>query len=367
MKKGLFILVLTMLGVACSSSSDNPDNKTDDTFDRSKILTNVADNIIIPSFKEFKNKVVDLKTKSSAFTNSPTQSTLDNLRTSWYNAYKSWQYVAMFNIGKAEELEFVNFINIYPVSKADIESNITNGGYDFTHPNNHDAQGFPALDFLLHGTGVNDTEILEKYTTNSKAANYKKYVTDVVQKINETAVAVVNDWEGTYREKFVTSTGNTATSSLNKFVNDYIFYYEKRLRAVKIGIPAGNFSSTVLPEKVEAFYKKTISKELALESLFAVKALFNGTYFKSSTEGSSFKAYLNALNKNDLATKINAQFDAAKAQINTLNSNFNQQIADDNTKMTKAYDELQKAVVLLKVDMLQAFNVNVDYVDADGD
>ena len=35
--------------------------------------------------------------------------------------------------------------------------------------------------------------------------------------------------------------------------------------------------------------------------------------------------------------------------------------------MTKAYDELQKAVVLLKVDMLQAFNVNVDYVDADGD
>ena len=35
--------------------------------------------------------------------------------------------------------------------------------------------------------------------------------------------------------------------------------------------------------------------------------------------------------------------------------------------MTRAYDELQKAVVLLKVDMLQAFSVNIDYVDADGD
>jgi hypothetical protein len=35
--------------------------------------------------------------------------------------------------------------------------------------------------------------------------------------------------------------------------------------------------------------------------------------------------------------------------------------------MTNAYDELQKVVILLKVDMLQAFNVNVDYVDADGD
>ena len=35
--------------------------------------------------------------------------------------------------------------------------------------------------------------------------------------------------------------------------------------------------------------------------------------------------------------------------------------------MTKSYDELQKAVVLLKVDMLQAFSINIDYVDADGD
>ncbi len=35
--------------------------------------------------------------------------------------------------------------------------------------------------------------------------------------------------------------------------------------------------------------------------------------------------------------------------------------------MLTAYDELQKAVVLLKVDMLQALNIQVDFVDADGD
>ena len=42
-------------------------------------------------------------------------------------------------------------------------------------------------------------------------------------------------------------------------------------------------------------------------------------------------------------------------------------IYEDNTKMTNAYDALQTVVVLLKVDMLQAFNISVDYVDADGD
>ena len=55
------------------------------------------------------------------------------------------------------------------------------------------------------------------------------------------------------------------------------------------------------------------------------------------------------------------------SKINNLSNNFSNQINTDNTKMTKAYDELQKAVVLLKVDMLQAFSINIDYVDADGD
>jgi len=35
--------------------------------------------------------------------------------------------------------------------------------------------------------------------------------------------------------------------------------------------------------------------------------------------------------------------------------------------MLSTYDGLQKNVVLLKVDMLQALNINVDFVDADGD
>ncbi len=35
--------------------------------------------------------------------------------------------------------------------------------------------------------------------------------------------------------------------------------------------------------------------------------------------------------------------------------------------MLASYDELQRLVVLFKVDMVQAFDVTIDYVDADGD
>ena len=47
---------------------------------------------------------------------------------------------------------------------------------------------------------------------------------------------VLNAWKGNYRATFINSTDNTASSDFNMLVNDIIFYYEKGLRANKIGI-----------------------------------------------------------------------------------------------------------------------------------
>ena len=150
-------------------------------------------------------------------------------------------------------------------------------------------------------------------------------------------------------------------------MNDFIYYYEKGLRANKVGIPAGNFSATALPEKVEAYYKRTISKELLQEAIAAVEDFFKGKAYNSTAQGIGFKGYLSSLNREDLINEIETQLGVAKTQINSLDANFYTQITTNNTEMTKAYDELQKVVVLFKVDMLQAFSVSVDYIDADGD
>ena len=139
------------------------------------------------------------------------------------------------------------------------------------------------------------------------------------------------------------------------------------MRANKFGIPAGVFSTDPLPETVEAFYNQEVSKELALEALTAVQNTFNGTYYASSASGESFEAYLIDLERSDLSTTINSRFDDARAKINVLEDNFYSQVNTDNSKMTEAYDALQLVVVSLKVDMVQAFNISIDYVDADGD
>lgn len=150
-----------------------------------------------------------------------------------------------------------------------------------------------------------------------------------------------------------------------------MFYYEKFLRAGKVGIPAGVFSGTALPDLVEARYAGDVSKELLLASLDAFQDFFNGKAFSSSTAGPSISTYLDELDsrKGDqlLSVAINQQFDLARTRILELDENLASLIQSDLPKVLSVYDELQKNVVLLKVDMMQALSVNVSYVDADGD
>lgn len=366
MIKRVFIFFVSVAFFFSCTSTEPGEEIVTDTFDRAAMLTNIADNIIIPAYDDFSSKMTTLKTAGDTFINNANQTNLEALRTSWLAAYTVWQQVEMFNIGKAEDLQYSFYMNVYPLNASDVEENISNDDYDLNNVNNRDAQGFPALDYLLYGIADTDANILVKYTTDTNAVGYKKYITTTLNQMNTLTEQVVTDW-GIYRDEFVASTSNTATSAVNKLINDYIYYYEKGLRANKIGIPVGNFSSTALPEKVEGYYSSLFSKELALEALNAVENLFEGKHYNSSTIGIGFSDYLIELEREDISTSIMNQNTVVKTQINTLNASFYEQINTNDIAMLKTYDELQKVVVLLKVDMLQAFNISVDYVDADGD
>lgn len=373
-----FFLGLICLGfiVACSSSSsDDGPTGGNDNFDRAALLTNVADNIIIPAFEDLQTKQSALDVARGNFVNDMSQSNLDALSDAWLEAYKVWQYVEMFNIGKAEGIDntnfigFVSFFNIYPLEVSDIENGAQTGNYDLTTGNYHDGQGFPALDFLIHGRADSDAAALDKFTTNSKKEGYVTYLDNVVARMNTLTNRITDDWKNSYRDTFVANLSSSSTGSISKIVNDFVFYYERGLRANKIGIPAGNFSNEPLPNKVEAFYKKDVSKLLALEALTAVEDFFNGKTYNGSSTGESFKTYLEALDRSDLASTITTKFNNARQKLEDLDDSFYNQINVDNTKMTQAYDALQTVVVSLKVDMMGVFQVTLDegFVDSDGD
>ncbi|MEM6799850.1 MAG: imelysin family protein, partial [Bacteroidota bacterium] len=359
MKKLIPILFLCFF-IACEDNG-GPEDPVDN-FDRNAMLTSWADNIIIPGYTSFSQLTLSLKNAGETFEGDPTQANLDALRTAWEDAYMGWQKVSMFNVGKADELRFRDQLNIYPTNAAEIEANVTEGGYNLELPSQNDRQGFPAMEYLLFGLGNDDPSILGFYTSDAQAANYRTYVSDLADRIHSLTTAVLSDWtDGGFRESFIANDANTATSAVNLVVNDFVFYYEKNLRAGKVGIPAGVFSGTPLSTHVESFYKKDLAKDLLQTALTAVQDFFNGKAFSSSSEGESMKSYLQFLNTlkggEDLSALVNNQFNSARNEIQGLDSNFAAQVESDNIALLSAYDQLQLAVVLLKVDMLQAFNI----------
>ncbi|MCQ0110140.1 Imelysin [Zhouia amylolytica] len=376
MKRILLFLAFAGL-VGCSSGDDSDGgNQGKDSFDRQAMLINWADNIIIPAYENYTEKLATLNAQAEVFVTTPDESNLNNVRVAWLEAYRAFQYVGMYEIGKAEELKLHSYSNIYPtqvdgnaVDADGINQNIASGSYDLTALSNIDEQGFPALDYMLHGIAETDTEIVNLYLNGS---NYKTYLTDLSVRLKSLADAVLADWKGTYRDNFINNKGNTATSSTNKLVNDFIYHFEKNLRAGKIGIPAGVFSGgTILPEKVEGYYRNDVSKLLLLDAIDAANDFFNGRAFASGVEGASLKSYLEYLNDiqegNNLALLINVQFSTAKNMADQLSESISAQVQSDNSVALNVYDELQRNVVYFKVDMLSAMSINVDYVDADGD
>ena len=348
-----------------SSSSDNSESQT---FDRKALLTNWANNIIIPLYDNFNTNLNLLSDEVTKFNETPNLDNLKLVREKWLDAYKSWQHVEMFNLGKAEETYFQSKMNVYPSDKERIERNLTNETYNLDNPNNNDAQGFPALDYMLYGTDESDEKIVDKYLLENK--KYNTYLSSLIDKMVSNTSVVVNDWNQN-KDTYINSTENTSTSSINKITNDFIYYYEKLFRANKIGIPAGVFSGSKLPDRVEGYYSKIYSKDLALEAMSAIENFFVGKKYNSDEKGESLESYLNFLNseKNgtSLSKSITDQFKIAKETIDKLNNDFVSQVNEDNNKMLVAYDEIQKGVVFMKTDMLQSLSISVDYVDADGD
>tara|TARA_Y100001970_G_scaffold63525_1_gene81366 strand:- start:848 stop:1954 length:1107 start_codon:yes stop_codon:yes gene_type:complete len=368
MKKTIlsFLILLTV-----SLSCDNNESiEVGPTYDRESLLENWYNQHINIGLSDFKNKVEMVGEMVDLLNNEKTLSSLTKLREEHLKAWKAWQKIEMFNIGKAEEIYYKEKMNIYPVNTARIEANVLSGSYDLANDaNNYAAQGFPTLDYLLYGIGSTDEEILSKYTADNTYLNYLKAVSDEMTNNTE---KVVNDWE-TYKNEFTSSTDNTATSAVNLMVNDFIFYYEKGFRANKFGIPGGVFSSTPLPEKVEDYYSRSNSRTLSLEAFDAIQAFYEGQNLSTGTSysGASLKSIITELDtkegNDNLGNKISDKLKAAREKIVILDQNFVDQIQSDNNTFLQTYDAIQEVVVLLKVDMLQFLSINVDYVDADGD
>ena len=365
--KYIYLLLISCIIFSCST--DTNENDSIDNYNRTAILENLTNNIIIPSYEKLLSEIIQLNTSSTDFKATQNNSNLTALRKAWKEAYISWQYVEMFNLGKAEEINFNKTMNTYPCNTTIINQNISSSQYDLSSSDysSWSSQGLPAVDFMLYGLDNDSNNILNIYSGND-GEKYLNYLEDIISQMLDNTNKVTEYWKNN-KDLIISSNGNTATSSLNLLTNDFIYFYEKGIRANKIGIPCGRWDNwDTYPIGVEAYYRKDLSKRLTLSAINSSKQFFSGIGLNTGIDGQSFDDYLNDINgNNDLSNNIINKLTAAENKITTLDNNFTLQMSIDNTKMVEAYDALQKVVVYLKTDMLISLSITVDYADADGD
>lgn len=354
---GVFMLAMVLTVVSCKKNSDNPEPTNG--LDRKPMLENYANNYIVPAYADMLAKLESLQTSVADFTQSPDAFKLSQVQNELFFCYMQWQAVAMYEFGPAEESALRTYMNTYPVTISKLNNNITTGSYNLEEFGSKDAQGLPAVDYLVNGLA------LDMYINDAQAANRKKYLQDVVSKMIEKVSEVNNKWS-THKNTFTENTGTDANSSTSRLVNGIVLYYERYLRSGKIGIPVGAMTGSPLPENTESLY----APEDALK--YAVAALINFKSFYKGGSSASLQSYLAALDIKDnngvlLSTAIENELTEATDKLSELNGSLVDNINNNKTEVLKAYDELQDVVPLLKVDMVSALSISITYTDNDGD
>ena len=344
--------IITLIAFSCKKESKT---KVEDNFQKSTLMENVANNIILIEYNLLNEKLGEFETAYQNFIGDQNQTNFDLTKTTWISAYKQWEKSLMFEFGPAMSEVLKSSLGTFPTDSATIVNNITSGTYNLDAVSNFKAQGLPAFDFLLHRTNA-----ISFFSNNA----YAQYGTDLITKMRAHLNTVISQWNGDYATTFKSSTGTETTSAFSQFVNQFCKSYEE-LKWTKIGIPIGNQIGSPQPDYIETKYAKQ-AFPLMIENMKALHRLFKGD--KGTGEsGVGFDDYLIALERQDLVDQINSSFSSIIIDMEAFQNDFATELNNNPAALQALFNKIQALTVYVKTDMTSAFAVLISYQDNDGD
>lgn len=358
-KHALIVILLTVSLTGCGDTG-----APSDAFDRSAMLTDVADKAVIPSYTRMREASEQLVAAIDACTQEPTSATLQAARKAWIDAAEAWQYAQLFTFGPADGVTgtLSENINTFPTSVTKIEAAIAVGDTSLQNFN-RDARGLPALDFLLFGG--DEMTAAEAFKTSAMRAAYTRAVArDVLIHVELVQAA----WLAGYRESFIARSGSDAGSGATQMFNAVNRAFEL-LKNYKIGIPAGLQAGQTAPSaaSVEARYAER-SWSLAQTHMKALRMFWYG----NATNGASFtslRSYILARGGSALEASTREQFDAIDRAASQVRSDVSlASLCDAEDPSLKAYYvELQKLTRFIKSETSSLLGLSITYASGDGD
>jgi len=346
-------------------------------YDKLSLLTNLADNYIIPSLDAYKSKIVTLNIHVDSFIENPSISNLTLLRTNWEEALLNWQDIGFLDFGPSEYILLRKQTNTFPIDTTELNNSISLADWNLEYASSYDSKGLQALDYLLFKPGYSDSELITYFQNNTNAKNYLKAV---AEDLNQNINYVTNQWIS-YREDFINDfevtqsnfSTNSQGSSISNVINALCLHYEFYVRRGKVGLPLGvfnGFSQLELPELVECYYSGKSTQNL-VRSINSLRKYVTGSSYLNNDNGLGLDDYMDFVNakqnSQQLSKVIENQFLTILDEINNINGPLSEEIINNKSQITQTYQELQQLVPYIKVDMTSALGVLITYQDNDGD
>ena len=363
MKYLLFTFTVCLL-ISCGDQKETVD--MDEMVDlaelRQQIATHITNDLILPAYQDLSIKAVLLQEASVAFSENMEENNLVSLRATHKDFWLSWQKASLAYFGPTVNNGLRAGLNTYPADVDKIEANIATGDYQLGSLGNQDAEGLPALDYLLNN--MNDSAPLTDFTEERLA-----YINTLTTAIHDQVLTAKDDWNnGAFRETFTgtDATGTDVGSALGLIVNGIDLHFQRFVRDGKVAIPAGLRSAGVVrPQSVEARYGK-YSTQLLKTSLQAYQDYFNGTS-PTRNDGPSILEYLRQIDQPVLADQINNHFTILLEKVERLDPSIAQQIEIDNEALIEVFLSMQDLVAIFKSDMASVMGISITNQDNDGD
>jgi predicted lipoprotein len=362
---------LSFFFISCRDNDESDDDSPEDvTFSIKALLSQSADNYIIPAYDDCLAEVSDLKIKTEGFVEEPSPEKLVLIQEAYRTAFIKWQRAVPFNFGPATKNSFATIfedINTFPVDESKTEQYILDGNVAFTANFDRDTRGFSTLGYLLFNGDA--SSIVASYDEKRKV-----YLTAVVQDIYDRIANTRSLWEvdfegkGPYRDLFVMDSADTKGSSISLLYNQFLRGYEN-IKNYKLALPAGEAAGAETPDAklLEAYYDKDLSKELIIENFEVIKDIWYGKGL-DGVDGIGFEEWVKSSGEDDLAGSTIAAFASINDKINTIEeASMEDAISQDINSVKDVVVEFQKSTRYIKSDLSPIIKLEITFNSGDGD
>ncbi len=333
MKKSIFMMGLTMMGLltftSCSSSDDSSkkEETTEVTIKDAEydaIVNQYVDNVVIPTYSDLKAKNSALYQAVVAFGDEPSNANFQAICNAWLAAREPWEQSEAFLFGPVADYGLDPNMDSWPLDQEAIvkmlESQQWNdmkwtGDYDEDDDAIAAAQnvrGFHTLEFLAFRDGKSrtltdtaaDGEAANAVYNTANATAWAQYMRNTAQLLVDDVTTLCDAWNNGYAAKFKSHNGGDFTSGLSciEQLIDGCIDIAGEVGQAKIGDPYDLYKSG---KTTEALY--------AVESWYSWHSRDDYTNNIYSIRNAYFGSRDGSINKNSLSTlvaKYNATLDA---------------------------------------------------------